>query len=427
MKRIIVVGGGFAGLNAAKILGNSKGCKVTLIDRRNHHLFQPLLYQVAMAALSPAEIAAPIRNILSGYKIINVIQDEVKEIKPESHYINTDHNEYDYDYLILACGSHHSYFGNEGWEKYAPGLKTIEQATEIRRRVLTAFEEAEREESFNQQIKYLTFVIVGGGPTGVELAGAIGEMSRYTLTKDFRRIDPTLTRIILLEGGNRILPSFSSKLSVLATRYLEKLGVLVWTSRLVTSIDSEGVYVGDEQILSATVLWAAGIQASGIGKKLGVDRDSQGRVIVEPDLSLRKYPDIFVVGDQAHFSHQTDKPLPGLAPVAVQQGRFVAKNIIRELGGQTRHVFKYMNKGQMATIGRSKAIVECGSLEFGGFTAWVTWLLVHIYFLAGFKNRTIVVLNWAWSYLTFHRGARLIINKEWRFFHDTEELKKDKV
>ena len=425
MKRIIIVGGGFAGLNAAKILGNSKGCEVTLIDRRNHHLFQPLLYQVAMAALSPAEIAAPIRNILYSYKIINVRQEEVKDVKPENNKISTEYGKYSYDYLILACGSHHSYFGNEGWEKYAPGLKTIEQATEIRRRVLTAFEKAEREENFNQQMKYLTFVIVGGGPTGVELAGAIGEMSRFTLAKDFRKIDPKLTRIILIEGGGRILPSFSKKLSILATRYLEKLGVLVWTSSLVTSIDSEGVKVGDEKILSATVLWAAGVQASGLGNKLGVDIDAQGRVIVEPDLSLKRYPDIFVVGDQAHFSHQTDKPLPGLAPVAVQQGRFVAKNILRELNGQTRLAFKYLDKGQMATIGRSKAIVECGGLEFGGFLAWVSWLLIHIYYLTGFKNRIIVVLNWGWSYLTFRRGARLIINKEWRFFHNTDELEQE--
>jgi len=414
MKNVLIVGGGFAGLNAAKVLGKSNLVKVTLIDRKNYHLFQPLLYQVAMAALSPAEIAAPIRSMLSQYRNISVIQGKVTGVRPRHDMIVTDVGEYSYDYLVLACGARHSYFGHETWEKYAPGLKTIEQATEIRRRVLMAFEAAEREENAKQQKKYLTFVIVGGGPTGVELAGAIGEMSRFTLARDFRKIDPKVTRIILIEAGPRILPSFPEKLASRATRDLKELGVQVWTSSLVTQIDSEGVEVGQERIQSSTVLWAAGVQASNLNYNLGVELDSQGRIIVEPDLSLKEYPNIFVAGDQAHFSDQTGKPLPGLAPVALQQGRFLAENILRELKAQSRQDFRYLDKGQMATIGKSRAIVEIGRLKFGGFLAWLTWLLIHIYYLAGFKNRVFVTLNWAWSYLTFHRGARLIITKEWR-------------
>jgi len=418
MKHVIIVGGGFAGLNAAKVLGKSNLVKVTLIDRKNHHLFQPLLYQVAMAALSPAEIAAPIRSILSQYRNISVIQGKVTGLNPRHDMIVTDVGEYSYDYLVLACGSRHSYFGHETWEKYAPGLKTIEQATEIRRRVLMAFEAAEREENAKRQKKFLTFVIVGGGPTGVELAGAIGEMSRFTLARDFRKIDPKVTRIILIEAGPRILPSFAEKLASKATQDLEKLGVQVWVSSPVTQIDSEGVEVGQERIQSSTVLWAAGVQASSLNYNLGVGLDPQGRIIVEPDLSLKEYPNIFVAGDQAHFSDKTGKPLPGLAPVALQQGRFLAKNILRELKAQSRQDFRYLDKGQMATIGKSRAIVETGRLKFGGFLAWLTWLLIHIYYLAGFKNRVFVTLNWAWSFFTFRRGARLIITKEWRSYYN---------
>lgn len=416
MKHIIVVGGGFAGINAAKALGNIKDVKVTLLDRRNHHLFQPLLYQVAMAALSPADIAAPIRSILSDYPNIRVVQGEVKNVIASENKIDTDIKEYEYDYLVLACGANHSYFGNEKWETHAPGLKTLEQATEIRRRVLTAFELAERATDLAQQKKFLTFIIVGGGPTGIELAGAIGEMSRYTLVKDFRRIDPKLTRIILIEAGPRILPSFPPKLASRAARDLEKLGVQIWTTSLVTNIDEDGIEVGKEKVQSKTVLWAAGVQASSLNKKLGVELGGQGRVIVEPDLSLKDHPNIFVAGDQANFSHQNNTPLPGLAPVALQQGRFIGKNIIRELKGKNRETFKYLDKGQMATIGKSKAIVKTGKLQFGGFAAWLTWLVIHVYYLSGFKNRIFVTLNWAWSYLSFRRGARLIITKEWRSF-----------
>ena len=416
MPHVLIVGGGFAGINAAKVLGKSKQVQVTLIDRRNHHLFQPLLYQVAMAALSPAEIAAPIRSILSKYLNIRVIQGEVKAVNLQEKAVITDTKEYSYDYIILACGAQHSYFGKEEWEEYAPGLKTIEQATEIRRRVLTAFEAAEREDDIGLQKRHLTFIIVGGGPTGVELAGAIGEMSRFTLVKDFRKIDPKLTRIILIEAGPRILPLFPEKLASRATRDLETLGVQVWTSSRVTQVNSEGVEVGQEKVQAGTVLWAAGVQVSALNHKLGVELDSQGRVVVEPDLSLKEYSDAFVAGDQANFSHQNGTPLPGLAPVALQQGRFIANNILRELNGHSRQAFKYFDKGQMATIGKSRAIVETGKLQFGGFFAWLTWLVIHIYYLSGFKNRMFVTLNWAWSYLTFRRGARLIVTKEWRSY-----------
>lgn len=421
LTRVVIVGGGFAGLNAAKGLRRADKVDVTLIDRRNHHLFQPLLYQVAMAGLSPADIAAPIRAILSNQKNARVLQGEVKSIDFAGQKVKADFGDVPFDYLILACGAKHSYFGKPEWEEHAPGLKTVEQATEIRRRVLTAFEQAERATSPTEQRKLLTFVVVGGGPTGVELAGAIGEMSRYTLAKDFRNIDATVARVILIEGGPRILPMFSPKLSSRATRDLEKLGVQVWTSSLVSSVDERGVDVVDEHIDAATVLWAAGVEASGLGRRAGLNTDSAGRVIVLPDLSVEGHPNVFVAGDQAHCRvPQTEKPLPGVAPVAMQQGRFLAANILRELDGQSRQDFEYTDKGQMATIGRSRAITEFGRLRVGGFFAWVLWLVVHIYYLTGFRNRLFVVLSWAWSYLTFRRGARLIVGKKWRMYSDSE-------
>jgi len=416
MKHVVIVGAGFAGLNAAKVFGKSKLVEVTLIDRENYHLFQPLLYQVAMAALSPADISSPIRSILSHYQNINVIQGKVIEIVPQQNNVVTNLRDYHYDYLLLASGVKHTYFGNEIWEKYAPGLKTIEQAIEIRRRVLTAFERAEKDVPGKNQAKYLTFVIVGGGPTGVELAGSIGEMSRFTLSRDFRKIDPASTRVILLEAGERILPSFSEKLAKHAVRDLKKLGVEVKTSSKVTGIDGDGVDIGKDRIRSDTVLWAAGVKASELGLKLEAELDHQGRVIVEPDLSLPGFNNIFVAGDLANFSHQTGKPLPGLAPVALQQGRFIATNILRELNDKPRKNFTYRDKGQVATIGRGRAVVEIEKMQFGGFFAWLVWLLVRIYYLTGFKNRLFVTLNWAWSFLTFRRGARLIVSREWRFY-----------
>ncbi|MBU0681629.1 MAG: NAD(P)/FAD-dependent oxidoreductase [Proteobacteria bacterium] len=416
MKHVVIVGGGFAGLHAAKKLGNKKGVRVTLLDRTNHHLFQPLLYQVAMAALSPADIAGPIRHILAGYRNITVLQDEVFEVHLAAQHIITPRSRLDYDYLILCCGSQHAYFGHEEWEEFAPGLKTIEQATEIRRRVLTAYEAAEREEDPQKQRSHLTFAIVGGGPTGVELAGAIGEMSRFTLDRDFRNIDPKLTRIILIEAGPRILPSFPAKLAGKATRDLEKLGVQVWANSPVTKIDGTGVQIDKERIECATVLWAAGVRPSALNAALGVALDRQGRVIVEPDLSVAGHPEVFVAGDQAHFDHGLAHPLPGIAPVALQQGHWIAQNILRSIRGAAPRPFQYLDKGQLATIGRSRAILQLGNLQLSGFLAWVAWLIIHIYYLIGFKNRLFVTLNWAWSFFSFRRGARLIINKEWRFY-----------
>lgn len=426
MPHVVIIGGGFAGLNLAKGLGGVSDMEVTLVDRTNHHLFQPLLYQVAMAGLSPADIASPIRSLLSRYRNIRVLLGEVHSLDLSRNAVIADIGEITFDYLVLACGARHSYFGHDEWEEYAPGLKTLEQATEIRRRVLSAYEEAERSNSPEDRKRLLTFVVVGGGPTGVELAGAIGEMSRFTLAKDFRKIDAKLARVILLEAGPRILPSFSEQQAARATRDLEHLGVQVWTGSAVTKIDAGGVEIGGERIISATVLWAAGVKASSIGQAAGLEVDRQGRVVVEPDLSVTGHKNVFVAGDQACFTHQTGKPLPGTAPVAMQQGRYLARLIRGELAGKPREPFRFTDKGQMATIGRSRAIVEVGGFKFAGFFAWLTWLVVHIYYLAGFPNRLLVVLQWAWSYLSFRRGARLIVPKEWRF-NKTDESQRTPV
>ncbi len=426
MKHVIIVGGGFAGLNAAKILGNKTDIRVTLLDNHNHHLFQPLLYQVAMAALSPAEIAVPIRRILAGYRNITVLQDEVIGVDLRQRTVTARECGLHYDYLLLACGVKHAYFGHEEWEEYAPGLKTIEQATEIRRRVLSVFEAAERISDCGSQLKHLTFVIVGGGPTGVELAGAIGEICRYTLTKDFRNINPRQARIILIEAGPRILPSFSADLADKAAHDLAALGVQVRTSSPVTDIDSKGVQIGDERLEASTILWAAGVEASPIGRSMGVETDRLGRIVVEADLSIKNHPEVFAAGDLANFSHGRTTPLPGLAPVALQQGRFIARNILRETAGKARRDFRYLDKGQMATIGRSNAIIELGSLRFKGFFAWLTWVVIHIYYLISFENKFFVTLHWVWSFFNFRRGARLIINKEWRFYRkNTDEENKE--
>jgi NADH:ubiquinone reductase (H+-translocating) len=417
MHRVIIVGGGFGGLNAAKELGSVADVDVTLIDRRNHHLFQPLLYQVATAGLSPAEIAAPIRSILSKYKNIRVLQGEVTSVDVEKNDVIADFGTFQYDSLILACGAQHAYFGHDEWEDFAPGLKNLEQATEIRRRILWAFEEAERSTNLELRKYFLTFIIVGGGPTGVELAGAIGEMSRFTLARDFRNIDSKLSRVILIESGPRILGSFSPELSSRATRDLESLGVQVWTHSTVTRVDRDGVQVGPEHVRAATVLWAAGVKASSLNRSLGTALDRQGRTAVGRDLALEGHRNVFVIGDQCRCEERAGEPLPGLAPVAMQQGRFVARQIRADLAGRPRSEFHYIDKGQMATIGRSKAVAEVGKLRLGGFAAWVAWLVVHIYYLTGFKNRFFVVVQWALSYLTFRRGARLIVNKDWKTSH----------
>jgi len=413
-KHVVIVGGGFAGINAAKGLGNKKGVTVTLIDRRNHHLFQPLLYQVAMAALSPADIAAPIRSIVSGYKNVEVKLGNVTGIDFSEKKVKGDFGEEAYDHLILACGANHSYFGHDNWEENAPGLKSLEEALEIRRRVLLAYEQAEREKDAEIQKQLLTFVVIGAGPTGVELAGALGEISRYTLNRDFRHIDPARTRVILIEGGPRVLPTFSPKMSAQAARMLEGLGVTIWTSSIVTDVRTDGVAIGAEFIRTKNVLWAAGVQPSEINRNSGLELDRAGRIVVESDLTLKDHPDVLVLGDQAHFKGPGGNPLPGLCPVAIQQGKFAAENILREAGGKPRRPFKYLDKGIMATIGRGNAVVETAGLKFGGFVAWLAWLFVHIFYLIGFKNRLIVFIQWAWSYFTLSRGARLITNRTWR-------------
>ena len=419
-QRVVIVGAGFAGLNCARGLASKKGVEVTLIDRRNHHLFQPLLYQVAMAGLSPADIAVPIRGLLSKHRNVRVVQGSVSGIEvaeDQTGVVHADGHSYPFDYLLLAAGAQHAYFGHEDWEQQAPGLKSLEQATEIRRRVLSAFERAETTESADERSAQLPFVVVGGGPTGVELAGAIGEMSRFTLSRDFRSIDPKLTRVMLIEAGSRILPSFSEELSAKATRDLEKLGVQVWTQSKVTEIDEEGVSVSGERLRAKTVLWAAGVQASSTGEWLGVPRDRAGRVRVQSDLSVPGHSRVFVAGDQACFVPEgKEQPLPGVATVALQQGRYLAGLIRDELRGKPRKPFEYWDKGQLATIGRRRAILQSGGVEMSGFLAWWAWLLVHVYYLSGFRNRIFVLLSWAWSYLTFARGARLIVSKDWRSY-----------
>lgn len=412
-RHVVIVGGGFGGLCAAQKLAGVKGVAVTIIDRRNHHLFQPLLYQVATAGLSPAEIAYPIRTIFSGKRNVKVLLEKATSVDLGRRLLVTEDAEIPYDNLILACGTRHSYFGHDEWEAYAPGLKSLEEATEIRRRMLTAFELAEKEPDPERQRKLLTFVVIGGGPTGVELAGALGEISRFTLARDFRNIDPRRTRVILIEAGPRILAAFDESLSQRATTDLESLGVTVWTSTKVTRVDDEGVTLGNETVQAATILWAAGVAPSELNKSLGVPLDRQGRVVVEQDCSLKHHPEVFIIGDQAHFE-QDGKPLPGLAPVAMQQGRLIGTNIRRELAGKPREPFRYHDKGQMATIGRRRAIVEIGKFRYGGFFAWLTWLFVHILYLIGFKNRIEVILNWSWNYFAFSRGARLIVGKDSR-------------
>lgn len=418
-KQVFIVGAGFAGLNAAKRLGNVDGIAVTVIDRENHHLFQPLLYQVAMAALSPADIAVPIRSLLARCRNIRVLKATAQRIDTANRKVITDVGEFSYDYVLLGCGAQHAYFGREEWEKHAPGLKTLPQATEIRRRVLEAFEIAERDVDPEARRRHLTFIVIGGGPTGVELAGAIGEMSRHTLARDFRSIDPRQTRVMLVEAGPRILPSFDAKLASRAMRDLESLGVQVWTGAKVTDVTAEGVVIGNDKIAAATVLWAAGVRASDIGRTLGVPVDHAGRVITGPDLTIEGHPEVFVLGDMSSRAGPDGRPLPGVALVAMQEGLYVADLIKKEVQGRApmpRPAFEYVDFGQMATIGRSRAISEFRGLKLSGVFAWWFWLIVHIYRLSGFRNRLSVLVQWAWSFITFGRGARLIVGKDWQAY-----------
>jgi NADH dehydrogenase len=420
--RVVIVGSGFGGLNAAQALAKAP-VKITIIDRKNFHTFQPLLYQVATAGLSPGEIAAPIRSILRSHKNIEVLMAEVTGFDLDRRIVETSDTAVSYDYLVVAAGATHSYFGHDNWEPYAPGLKTIEDALEIRRRVLLAFELAERHAAAGESAIPLNFVVVGGGPTGVELAGTLAEISRHALAHEFRSIDPARTHILLVEGGPRVLPAYAEDLSRSAQEQLNRLGVEVRTSTVVTQIEPGAVYAGDTRLPATVVLWAAGVAASPLGKKLGAEVDRAGRVLVQPDLSVPGHPEVFVIGDLAALKDEQGKMLPGVAPVAIQQGRFVAKVIREELGRAAappfsrslrvggdfgRPTFHYWDKGSLATIGRAAAVAQFGRIHISGFIAWLSWLFVHILFLIGFRNRLLVFIQWAWSYVTYERGARLI-------------------
>ena len=406
---VVIVGGGFAGLAAARALRRAP-VRITLVDRRNHHLFQPLLYQVATAALNPGDIAYPIRSVLRLQHNARTLLARVTEIDLAKKTVQLADGRLDFDYLLLATGATHSYFGKDEWEAWAPGLKTIEDALEIRRRVLSAFEAAERHP--DDLLATLTFVVVGAGPTGVELAGALSEIGRLTVAKDFRSFDPRGLRVVLVEGAGRVLPPYPEKLSAAARSQLERLGVEVRTGALVTKIDQTGVWLGDEHIDARTVLWAAGVAASPLGAKLGVPLDRAGRVLVSPDLSVPLHPHVFVAGDLMHFE-QGGKNVPGTAPAAIQAGRAAARNILACVLGRPTKPFRFIDKGSLATIGRAKAVGEIGGLHVTGFFAWWIWWLVHIAYLIGFRNRLSVMIGWAWQYFAFSRGARLITGRAW--------------
>ena len=404
---IVIIGAGFGGLEAAKKLA-CKDVRVTVVDRTNYHLFQPLLYQVATAALSPADIAAPIRAILSKCRNVAVILAEVESVDIDAKKVKTVDLQIDYDYLILATGSRHSYFGHSEWEKLAPGLKSLEDAVELRRRILMAFEYAEMITDEKARRAAMNFVIIGGGPTGVELAGAIAEISRHTLARDFRHINPSEARVILIEGDSRLLAAYPPDLSESARKQLTDLGVEVRTSTRATNLTEAGVQIGDEFIPCRVKIWAAGNNASFVGKTLGVPADRAGRVIVNEDLTVPGHSEVQVIGDLANFTHQTGEPLPGISPVAMQQGRHAARNVLAMIKGRRAKRFRYWDKGTMATIGRNKAVADLRFLHLSGRLAWLAWLFVHIIFLVGFRNRLLVLFQWAWAYLTFDKGARLI-------------------
>jgi NADH dehydrogenase len=405
--RVVIVGGGFGGLSAAKALAGQP-FEVTLIDRNNHHLFQPLLYQVATAGLSPADIASPIRGILRGQKNARVMFAEVSGVDLKRQQVIADGRRIGYDYLIVATGARHAYFGHDDWAPYAPGLKTIDDATALRRRILLAFEQAESSDDVEERKRLMTFVVIGGGPTGVEMAGAIAELAKRALAADFRAIDSRCARIILVEAAQRVLTPFDPALSEAARRSLEMLGVEVRLGVPVCECNADGVRVGDEFIPTRTIIWAAGVMASPAGRWLGADTDRAGRVKVNPDLSLPDHPEIFVIGDTATLAAPGGGTLPGVAPVAKQQGQYVARLLVERSRSGTVEPFAYRDFGTLATIGRKRAVAQFGKLRLSGFVAWLLWSIAHIYFLIGFRNRFVVALNWAWSYVTFQRGSRLI-------------------
>jgi NADH:ubiquinone reductase (H+-translocating) len=417
-QRVVILGGGFGGLSAARKLKNAS-VDVTLIDRCNFHLFQPLLYQVATGSLSPANISGPLRQVLKHNKNTTVLLGEAIDIDPANHQVILSDGVVGYDTLIVATGSSHQYFGHDDWEKFAPGLKTIEDATDMRARILLAFEAAERETDPEKLKQWMTFVIVGAGPTGAELAGALGEIANDTLKHDFRRINPTEAQIILVEGTDRVLPSYPPKLSEAARKMLERLKVTVRTGAMVTDVKAHSVTIkcGDhsEIIPTRTVLWAAGVLASplglALGKRLGAKTDRAGRVIVDPDMTIPGHPEIFVIGDLSSFTHQTGKPLPGVAQPAIQQGRYVAKVIERRLRGEKMKPFHYFDKGNLATLGRGAAVADLNFITLAGLPAWLVWIFIHLMYIVEFQNRLLVFMQWMWLYLTFDRAARLITGK----------------
>lgn len=410
MKKVVIVGAGFGGLEAAKAFRKAS-LDVTLIDKSNHHLFQPLLYQVATAGLSPADIAAPIRQVLRKQQNVKVVMAEVTGVDKQRRVVLARNREFPYDFLVLATGARHGYFGHDDWEKYAPGLKTIKDATRIRRNILTAFERAEIETESSARSAYLTFVIVGGGPTGVEVAGAIAELAQKALATDFRHIDPGAAKIILVEAGARILASFPENLSQKALVGLRRLGVEVKLNTRVEGVDAHGVFISGNRLESRTVIWAAGVKASPVGAWLNVPTDNSGRVKVDENLSIFEHPEVFVIGDAA-LAVVEGQALPGVSPVAMQEGRYVAKRIQALNSGKSHVPFRYHDKGNLATVGRSFAVADLGRIQISGFVAWLAWLVVHIYYLIGFENRLLVFIQWAWAYLTFQRGARLIVDEE---------------
>ncbi len=410
LPHVVIIGGGFGGLYAARAL-HRVPVRITLVDRHNYHLFQPLLYQVATAALNPSDIAAPIRGVLRKQRNVNVILGEATAIDPGRKVVTLRDGELSYDYLIVATGATHSYFNHPEWEANAPGLKSIDDALEIRRRVLMAFEAAERETDPVEQAAWLTFVIVGGGPTGVELAGALSEIARKTMIRDFRNIDPSRARVVLVEGVDRVLPVYPRSLSEKARQQLERLGVDVITSALVTSVNDREVRIGDQTIATRTVLWAAGVQASPLARSLGAPLDRAGRVLVEPDLTIPGHRDVFVIGDLAAVKQPDESFVPGVAPAAIQEGVHSARNLDRAIRGEPLKPFRYRDKGSLATIGRAAGVADFGPIKLSGFIAWFAWLAIHIFFLIGFRNRFLVITQWAWAYVTYQRAARLITGR----------------
>ena len=421
--RIVIIGGGFAGLTAARGLRKAEA-DVTLLDRTNHHLFQPLLYQVATAVLSPSDISSPIRWLLRKQKNTTVLMAEVDRIDADARRVIADEGRVtmEYDYLVIAAGARHAYFGHDEWEPYAPGLKSLEDALKIRYRFLRAFEEAEKADDVETQAGWLHFVIVGGGPTGVELAGILPDIAHHSMLDDFRHFDPRSTTITLLEGGSRLLTAFDEELAARARRDLESLGVNVRTKAVVTRIEPDAVYVGDERIPTRTVLWAAGNQASPLARGLGAPLDRQGRVEVLPDLSVPGHPEIFIAGDLAAVSDDHGAPVPAVAPAANQMGKRAAKNILRLLADLSTEKFRYRDKGNLATIGRYRAIAEIGKFELKGQLAWWFWLLIHLMYLATFRNRLSVLIEWAYSYMTYQRGSRILTEREGDGVSGGEEL-----